>query len=118
MIFRTFKSFSYALRGLGNVVRYENNARIHLVATVIVAVTGGILQISWQDWCWLVTAVSMVWITETINTAIEKLVDLVSPGHNEKAGAVKDIAAGAVLLASIFAAVIGGIIFYRNISTL
>ena len=115
MIPKTLRSFKYAVRGLSNVIRYENNAKIHLLATITVLIAGFYLRISLRDWCLLVFAVAMVWIAETFNTAIEKLVDLVSPDYNEKAGAVKDIAAGAVLLASIMAAIIGGIVFYQYV---
>ena len=50
---------------------------------------------------------ALVWITEAINTALEKLVDLVSPDHHPLAGQVKDLAAGAVLLAAGFAVLVG-----------
>lgn len=112
MVPKTFKSFKYAIRGLGKVIRYENNAKVHLLATITVLVAGFYLRISFRDWCLLVFAIAVVWITEIINTAIEKLVDLVSPEYNEKAGAIKDIAAGAVLVASAAAVIIGGLIFY------
>lgn len=113
MIQKTAKSFRYAIRGVGKVIRYENNAKVHLLATITVIMAGFYLRVSFRDWCLLVVAVAMVWITETVNTAIEKLVDLVSPGYNEKAGQAKDIAAGAVLLASIFAVVIGVLVFWQ-----
>ncbi|HVD98034.1 MAG TPA: diacylglycerol kinase family protein [Cytophagaceae bacterium] len=115
MIAKTLKSFKYAIRGVGKVIRYENNAKVHLLATITVIVTGFFLRISFREWCLLVFAIALVWITETINTAIEKLVDLVSPEYNEKAGAIKDIAAAAVLMASVAAVVIGGIVFYNYI---
>jgi diacylglycerol kinase len=115
MIPKTFKSFKYAIRGLSNVIRYENNAKVHLLATITVLIAGFYLRISFRDWCLLLFAVGMVWIAETFNTAIEKLVDLVSPEYNEKAGVVKDIAAGAVLLASITAVIIGGIVLYNYV---
>lgn len=115
MIQKTAKSFRYAIRGIGKVIRYENNAKVHLLATITVIIAGFYLRISFRDWCLLVIAVAMVWITETVNTAIEKLVDLVSPHYNEKAGTVKDVAAGAVLLASIFAVVIGALVFWQYV---
>ena len=107
MIPKTLKSFKYAVRGLSNVIRYENNAKVHLLATITVLIAGFYLRVSFRDWCLLVIAIAIVWITETVNTAIEKLVDLVAPQYNEKAGVVKDIAAGAVLVASIAALLIG-----------
>jgi diacylglycerol kinase len=111
MILKSFKSFRYAVRGIGKVIKYENNTKVHLMATVVVLVAGFYLRISLRDWCLLVFAISIVWITEVINTAIEKLVDLVCPSQNEKAGNIKDIAAGAVLIASIFALVTGVLVF-------
>lgn len=111
MILKSFKSFRYAIRGIGKVIKYENNAKVHLMATIAVLVAGFYLRISVRDWCLLVFAIAIVWITEVINTAIEKLVDLVSPGQNEKAGTIKDISAGAVLIASICALIVGVLIF-------
>ncbi len=111
MIRKTANSFRYAIRGIGKVIRYENNAKVHLLATVAVLIAAFWLRVSFRDWCLLLIAVALVWITETINTAIEKLVDLVSPGHNEKAGAVKDISAGAVLIASAISMTIGLLVF-------
>ncbi|MCU0353219.1 MAG: diacylglycerol kinase family protein, partial [Cytophagales bacterium] len=61
------------------------------------------------------TQIGLVWAAEAVNTAIERLVDFVSPGHDPRAGAVKDIAAGAVLIISIAAAVVGCIVFGRKI---
>src|ERR1700751_3133309 len=98
MILKTLKSFRYAFTGIMLVLKNENNAKIHLLATIAVLITGFYLRISFRDWCWLLSAIALVWITETINTAIEKLVDLVSPQQNEKAGVIKDISAGAVLI--------------------
>ncbi len=111
MILKSFKSFRYAIRGIGKVIRYENNAKVHLMATIAVIVAGFYLRISFRDWCLLLFSIAIVWISEIINTAIEKLVDLASPSFNEKAGTVKDISAGAVLVASIFAVIIGMLVF-------
>ncbi|HSZ24994.1 MAG TPA: diacylglycerol kinase family protein [Cytophagaceae bacterium] len=111
MILKTIKSFRCAIRGFGKVMRYENNAKIHLIATLVVLIFGFYFRISFRDWCLLLIAVTLVWVSETLNTAIEKLVDLLSPDYNEKAGNIKDIAAGAVLIASIGALIIGIIVF-------
>ena len=115
MILKSIKSFRYAIRGVGKVIKYENNAKVHLMATVAVIAAAFYLKISFRDWCLLLIAIALVWITETINTAIEKLVDLVSPNQNEKAGTIKDIAAGAVLIASIIAVTIGVLVFINYI---
>ncbi len=113
MLLKSLKSFRYAIRGVGKVIRYENNAKVHFMATIAVLVAGFYLKISLRDWCILIIGIALVWITEIINTAIEKLVDLVSPLQNEKAGTIKDIAAGGVLVASIGAVVMGILVFIQ-----
>ncbi len=114
MMQKSIKSFRYAIRGIDKVIRYENNAKVHLLATVVIIATGFYFKLSFRDWCLLLFAIALVWVTEIMNTAIEKMVDLISPEFNPKAGAIKDIAAGAVLIASVTAAIIGVIIFLNN----
>ena len=63
------------------------------------------------EWCAIVAAIGLVWTAEGLNTALEALTDLVSPGEHPLAGRAKDMAAGAVLCAAIAAAIIGAIIF-------
>ncbi|MBO9638416.1 diacylglycerol kinase family protein [Siphonobacter aquaeclarae] len=106
-----FRSVRYALHGLKVMVYSENNARIHLVSTVLVILLGIFLQIDFRDWFNLLLAITLVWVTEAINTAIEKMVDMVSPEYRKIAGEIKDLAAGAVLVAAIFALVIGIMVF-------
>jgi len=108
-------SFIHAGRGLKFVLQNEHNAWIHAILTVVVIVLAIVLKISATEWCFLILAMSVVWITETLNTAIERLTDLVSPEHHPLAGKVKDIAAGAVLLAAIAAVIIGAIIFIPHL---
>lgn len=108
---KTLRSFRYAFQGLYLVFRYENNARVHLLATVATVGLGFTVGLSGIEWAVVLTQIGLVWAAETFNTAIEKLVDLVSPEFNPKAGIVKDIAAGAVLVFSIIAVVVGLIIF-------
>lgn len=105
------KSFLYAMSGVAVLVRTQTNARIHLVATVLVVIAGFALHVSQHDWALLVIAMVSVWVAEGINTAVEALVDLVSPEIHPLAGKVKDLAAGAVLIAAIGAVVIGLIVF-------
>lgn len=105
-------SFKYALTGILKVIKHEHNFRIHLVAAIIVIVAGFYFQVTTNEWLWLIGAIVSVLSLEMINTAIEKLVDLKEPEYNPKAGLIKDIAAGAVLIASIGALAIGVIIFW------
>lgn len=101
------KSFVHAGRGLRSLVRTEHNAWLHLAATVAVISAGLTLKISLDDWRWITLAIAMVWIAEAFNTAIEALCDRITDAFDPAIGRVKDLAAGAVLLASIGAAIIG-----------
>jgi diacylglycerol kinase len=82
---------------------------------MVVVVTGIMLQLSTIEWSVVVLAMFTVLAMECVNTAIEKLVDFVSPGFHEQAGLVKDISAAAVLLTAIGAAVAGLFIFLPRI---
>jgi diacylglycerol kinase len=89
------------------LLRAEHNAKIHLAGTIVVCALGTALQISRLEWCWLVIAITIVWTAEALNSALEHLADATSPAIHPTTGRAKDIAAGAVLLASIGALVIG-----------
>jgi diacylglycerol kinase (ATP) len=105
------RSFGHAFRGLKVLLQTQPNARIHAVATVLVVAAGVLLRISPAEWALIVLAIAGVWTAEALNTAIEFLVDLVSPDPHPLAGKAKDVAAGAVLIAAIGSAVIGGFVF-------
>lgn len=110
-----FKTFTYAIRGLKTVFLSQLNFRIHAGVACLVTLCGIIAGLTPAEWCIIVLAVFLVLATEAVNTAIEKLVDLVTPGFHELAGMVKDIAAGAVLLTVIGAVIAGLIIFLPRI---
>ena len=109
------KSFKYAFAGISYAFRTQPNAWIHFVSAILALTAGFILKISIVEWILIVTAIGIVITAEMINSSIEKLVDLVSPERQEKAGIVKDLSAGAVLIASLMAFVIGSIIFIPKI---
>jgi diacylglycerol kinase (ATP) len=113
MIQKTLNSFRYAFRGIRFALLSENNIRIHSIATVVVLGLSIWLKLSHNDWCWIIACIGWVWMAELFNTALEKLVDLVSPEVHPLAGKVKDIAAGAVLISSTAAFLIGIIIFLK-----
>jgi len=112
---KLIRSFGYAFKGVAYATASQLNFRIHLVATVLATIAGFLLHISPTEWQWVMLCVTIVLVTEIFNTMIETLVDLVSPGFNEKAGRVKDMAAGAVVIAATFALVTGLIIFLPKI---
>lgn len=97
-------------------MRYEAQALMHLVAAVATVVAGFWLEISTNEWIAVIFAIGLVIVAEMLNTAIEKLTDMVSPEIHPKAKVVKDLAAGAVLIASIVSAVIGLIVFMPKLT--
>ena len=105
------RSFGFAFKGLAYATKTQLNFRIHLVMTAIAIVLGIALDLSGQEWQWIMLSIAFVLVTELVNTGIETLVDLVSPGYNEKAGHVKDVCAGAVVIAALFALITGAVIF-------
>jgi diacylglycerol kinase len=113
-IYNLKNSFVYALRGIFYCIRYERNMRIHIAATVLVTIAAKIFcDFSRTEWCVLILTCALVMSLEAINTAIERLTDEVSPEYSRFAKIAKDVAAGAVLIASIAAVIIGIILFWR-----
>jgi diacylglycerol kinase (ATP) len=96
---------------LGILLRTQANARIHLVVTLLVLVGGFCCGISRLEWCAVVAAVGLVWTAEGLNTAIEAVVDLVSPEDHPLAGKAKDVGAASVFCAALMAVVIGFLVF-------
>ena len=109
------KSFVYAFEGVMYFIKHEAQALIHLIAIVAVIGAGYWFNISLTEWIAVIFAIGIVVSAEMLNTAIEKLTDMVSPQINEQAKIVKDLAAGAVLIASLTAFIIGLIVFLPKI---
>lgn len=110
-------AFSHAIRGVRFLINSESHARIHLLLTAFIICVGLMFSISAVEWCTVILAAGLVWTAESLNTAIERMTDLSSPERNAIAGQVKDLAAGAVLLAAITAAAVGLIVFIPRITT-
>ena len=108
---KRIKSFGYAFKGIASLIRKEHNAWIHCTAIVLVAIAGYHFDITPTEWCIVVLCFGLVLAAEGFNTAIERLVDLVSPDFHPIAGDVKDVAAGAVLICAIASAIVGLIVF-------
>ena len=112
------RGFGYALNGIWHATATQLNFRVHLVAAIIAVYAGYALHISKDEWLWIILCIAMVLVAELFNTALEFLTDLVSPDYNKKAGLVKDMGAGAVLITAICALVIGLIIFVPKLLVL
>ena len=108
---KLINSFKYAIEGFVSSFKTERNMKIHVLAMILVIIGGLYLKLSLTEWCFIAVAVAMVIGSELFNTAIETIVDMVSPEKNPKAKLAKDISAAAVLAFSIGAAVIGAFIF-------
>ncbi|MEQ9411150.1 MAG: diacylglycerol kinase family protein [Fuerstiella sp.] len=108
---RRFASFRFAFRGIAVLFRGEIHAWFHLVATIAVLVAAIAFSVTAAEAGLLILACGLVWTAEAVNTAVELTVDLISPDYHDLAGRAKDVAAGAVLLASLTAACIGVLVF-------
>ncbi len=104
-------SFKYAIEGIISSFKTERNMKIHISAMIIVIICGILLKLDKIEWCIIIIAIVTVISAELFNTAIETVVDMISPEKNEKAKLAKDIAAGGVLVIAIGSAIIGLIIF-------
>ena len=105
------KSFGYAWQGFKEVLRIELNARTHLLATVIALGLSWLLKLDAVRFSLILLAIAIVWIAEIFNTVFELVIDMILPGHSKTAKYAKDIAAAAVLLATVIALVIGAVVF-------
>lgn len=112
---KSLRSFRYAVKGVVDLFRFENNARIHLLAAAAVLAAGFYFQLSNTEWALIVTQIALVWAAEAFNTALEKLADAVSTDYHPLIKAVKDLAAGGVLIVAISAAVVGSLVFIPKI---
>jgi len=104
---KRYQSFVHAFRGFSKLLVTEHNARIHAVVTLGVVVVGVSLGVSLDDWCWLMLAMGLVWMAEALNTSLESLADAITLECHPAIGDAKDVAATAVLIASVLAAGIG-----------
>ena len=112
---KRLKSFKFAFNGIKLLITREHNAWIHCFAAVCVIIAGYVFGISAPEWVAVVFAIGTVLAAEAVNSSIEAIADLVSPGYNEAIKRTKDLAAGAVLILAITAAIVGLIIFVPKI---
>ena len=109
------KSVRYAYNGAVHLCKTESSIKIQLFIAVFVTITGFIFDISRTEWLFQVAMIGLVMSIEGVNTAIEQIADFVHPDHHASIGRIKDIAAGAVFIASIAAVVVAMIIYIPKI---
>lgn len=112
---KRLRSFKFAFNGIKLLITKEHNAWIHCFAAVCTVIAGFYFDISSSEWIAVVFAIGTVLAAEAVNSSIEAIADLVSPGYNEAIKRTKDLAAGAVLILAISAAIVGLIIFIPKI---
>lgn len=104
-------SVRFALNGLRILWSEQHNSRVHLLVTIIVLMLALILRMPLTQWVMLLLLIAIVWVTEALNTSVEYLCDRVTIEQDPLIGKAKDVAAAAVLLASIVA-VVGGLLLF------
>lgn len=115
-VFHTIpRSFGYAVSGIKTAFKNEPNFRIHILATLIATGLGIFVGLSTTEWAIMFLTICLVITMELVNTALEAIVNLVSPQIQEKAKVAKDTAAAAVLLSAIGAVLVGICLFVPKI---
>ena len=113
-----FQSTGFAAKGLRYAWKTERNFRLQLAGFVLVLVAAVLLRISKIELLIILLVSAVILALELINTAIERLADRVAPEHDAHIGIVKDLMAGAVLLASCFAIIMGLLIFFAPLKAM
>ena len=110
------ESFNFAFEGIIHVLRTQRNMRIHFLAAVIVLVTAVAIGVSKLELIALLLAIAFVFITEMVNSAIEQAIDVATTSFDPLAKLAKDVAAGAVLIATVNAVAIGYLVFSGQVA--
>ncbi|WP_038671545.1 diacylglycerol kinase family protein [Pelosinus sp. UFO1] len=110
-------AFRNAFRGIIYCARHERNMKIHLGAMVLVAFLAWWSKITKYELLILVITVASVLVAEMVNTAVETIVDMISPEFHPMAKIAKDVAAGAVLITAIVSLLVGYMLFFYRIWT-
>lgn len=109
------KSVGFALRGALLLIRTEASIKVQVFITLVMTAAGFYFEISNTEWCIQILTIAVILGVEGLNTAIESMSDYIQPEFDTKIGFIKDISAGAVMLVSIAATIIGFIIYLPKI---
>lgn len=108
--------FKYAFHGIRLLLSHEANVWLHCLVGVVAVISGFVLKISTAEWVAVAIVCGVVLALEAVNTAIERLADVVSPEYDEAIRKVKDLSAGSVLFMALAAIVVGCLIFLPKLS--
>lgn len=109
------RSVGFAFKGALFLLKTEASIKIQFALALLVTAAGFYYNISTTEWIVQLLAISLVMSLEGVNTAVEEIANFIHPDRHPKIGLIKDIAAGAVFIASVFASIIGFIIYLPKI---
>ncbi len=109
------KSVGFALRGALLLLRTEASIKVQFFIAIVMTAAGFFFEISMTEWCIQILTIAVIMGTEGLNTAVEKVSDYIQPEFDTKIGFIKDISAGAVMIVSIAATIIGFVIYLPKI---
>jgi diacylglycerol kinase (ATP) len=112
---RTLRSFAFAFAGLATMARTQPNFVVHLAAMCLALGLGAVLGLSALEFAVLVVMIAVVLAAECVNTALEALCDVASPGYNPLVKRAKDVSAGAVLIAALASVVVAVLLFVPHL---
>jgi diacylglycerol kinase len=115
VLIKILNSFVYAYNGIVFLIKNETNGRVHFLAAAVVICAGIYYRLNAMEWIALSLCIGMVIAAELLNTAIEKIVDFISPNFHHKAGIIKDLGAAAVMALAIASIVVAAIIFWPKV---
>jgi diacylglycerol kinase len=108
---RLVKSFHYSIKGLSKTFRDEPNLRIQSIIAIMVIIAGCLLRLRTWEWTMIIFAIGLVIITELVNSAVERITDVLKPRINGYVKEIKDIMAAAVFVSALIAVAVGLIVF-------
>ncbi|HBN03394.1 MAG TPA: diacylglycerol kinase [Bacteroidetes bacterium] len=111
MLMQQIRAFGYAINGIGLFFWKERHAKIHAVASFFIIALSYYFSITSSEWLWVLLCITLVIVTEMINTAIERLCNKLSTEIDLDIKIIKDVSAGFVLISSLFAVAVAAIIF-------
>ncbi|WP_179346515.1 diacylglycerol kinase [Winogradskyella ursingii] len=114
-IINRLKSVGYACKGMLILIKTEASIQIQLFIAILITIAGFYYEISTTEWMFQITMIGLVMSIEGLNTAVEHIANFIHPEFHTKIGLIKDVAAGAVFIASIIAVVVAGIIYIPKI---
>lgn len=115
LLVNRLKSVKYAFKGAFLLIKNEPSIKIQVCLAILVTIAGFVFNISTTEWLIQFLAIGLVMSIEGVNTAVEEIANFIHPEYHKKIGLIKDVSAGAVFLAAVFASIIGLIIYLPKI---